>query len=253
MDCQTARKWMSPYLDSELETAKTFEIGEHLRVCESCRRRFDAERHVDDMLRDRLSRESMPPALWHQLRREVNRSELLSGFRIPAVIATAAGIMLFAVLYMASGDRGAKPSEVFTGQWAHYVNQAVPSESMLSDAEIEKALLDDYGLRFSTDREDTHRHPVKVIGGRHILFGSQPALELRVKCCGKVAVITTMLRSNADKLPPLIRELEKAAYGKDVKRDGVNIHVNTVGAAEFFIASEHYLDGLKDAIQPGKA
>ena len=44
MNCQEARRFISPYLDSELGQTKTFEVSEHLSECESCRRRFEQER-----------------------------------------------------------------------------------------------------------------------------------------------------------------------------------------------------------------
>lgn len=252
MDCQTAKKWLSPYLDSELETAKTFEINEHLRGCEGCRRRFDAERQVDAMLRDRLCRETMPPETWQRLRREVNRSQLWGRLRVPAFVAAAACVMLAAFMYMGPGaGAGDVRHEVFAGQWQQYVNESIPTKNVLSEAEIGRALRDEFGLSISTAMEDTHRHPVQVIGARHVLFGSQPALEIRVNCCGRSAVITTLHQADAQKLPEGLRELARDAAGKSIQRDGVNVRVDSIGDAEYFIASEHYLDGLIGVMHDG--
>ncbi|HPF40542.1 MAG TPA: hypothetical protein P5081_21645 [Phycisphaerae bacterium] len=253
MDCQTARKWMSPYLDSELETAKTFEISEHLRACECCRHRFDAERRVDEMVGARLKREAMPPEVWSTLRREVNRSHLLHRLRVPSVVAAAACLALFAMVYFKSGGSSPSRREAFQGEWALYVNEAPKAEEYISTDEIEAALKKEYGLSFSTSRKDTHGHPIEVIGARHVLFGSQPALELRLKCCGKVAVITAVHQADADKLPEDLRELTKSAAGRSVSENGVNVRVDSIGATEYFIASEHYLDGLVGVMKDGRA
>ena len=43
MNCKEARRWMSPYIDSELGKTKTFEISEHLRYCPACAERFAAD------------------------------------------------------------------------------------------------------------------------------------------------------------------------------------------------------------------
>lgn len=246
MDCQTARKWLSPYLDSELETAKTFEITEHLRTCEGCRRRFDAERQVDDMMRDRLGRESMPPPLWSQLRREVNRAHMLQKLRPIGFVALAACLVIAAMLFVMPG-RGGRDSqfpEVFAGQWKPYVNESLPPDHVLQGTAIAAALRNDYGLAYSTDKGDTHGHPVHVIGARRVMFGNQPAMELRVTCCGRLAVITMLHKWDAAKLPADLRELADEAAGRSVMRDGVHVRVDRIGDAEFFIASEHYLKGL---------
>lgn len=252
MDCQTTRKWMSPYLDSELETAKTFEISEHLRACNDCRRRFEAERQVDDMICDRLGREAMPPEEWSRIRREVNRSSLLRRLRGPGIVA-AACLMLFATAYYSASPSGGSNPEVFSGQWAQYVNESPASDDHLSDAEIEAALIKEYGLTFSTSRKDTDGHPVQVIGARHVRFGSQPGFELRLKCCGRVAVITAVHRSDVSKLPTELRELAEEAAGKSIQRAGVFLQVDTIGDAEFFIASEHHLDGLVGVMKDARA
>ncbi|MCB9858488.1 MAG: zf-HC2 domain-containing protein [Phycisphaerales bacterium] len=244
MDCQTARKWTSPYLDSELETAKTFEISEHLRACEACRRRFNAERQVDDMIRDRLAREAMPPEAWSRIRREVNRSSFLRRVRGPAIVAAAACLMLSATMYFSPGLTGNSNQEVFSGQWAQYLKESPALDHNLSDAEIEAALTKEYGLTFSTSRKDTDGHPVQVVGARHVRFGDQPAFELRLKCCGRDAVITAVHRSDVAKLPIELRELADEAAGKSIQRAGIYLQVDTIGDTEFFIASEHHLDGL---------
>ena len=43
MKCHDARKWISPYIDSELDPTKTFELSQHLENCESCKTRFGRE------------------------------------------------------------------------------------------------------------------------------------------------------------------------------------------------------------------
>lgn len=54
MTCFEARKCISPYLDSELDPTKTFEVSQHLECCASCRTRFDLEHRADVIIRERL-------------------------------------------------------------------------------------------------------------------------------------------------------------------------------------------------------
>lgn len=249
MDCQTARKWMSPYLDSELETAKTFEINEHLRRCENCRRRFDAERQVDDMMRDRLSRETMPAETWVQLRREVNRSQLIAKLRPLGIVAAAASVVLVAMIYWLPGKNASVPApEVFAGQWKPYVHEPVPNGSLMTGSQIAVALKREFGVTFST--RDTHGHPVHVLGARRVRFGDQPAIEVRLKCCGQSAVITALRKADAARMPESLRNIADLPPGTSVDRDGVNVLVGVAGDAEYFIASEHHLDGLVDVMGP---
>jgi anti-sigma factor RsiW len=47
MRCEEASRYLSPYLDSELDPKTSFEISGHLEHCESCHGRFEAERRIE--------------------------------------------------------------------------------------------------------------------------------------------------------------------------------------------------------------
>lgn len=251
MDCKTARQWISPYLDSELEKAKTFEICEHLRICDACRRRFDAERQVEALACDRLRQDEMPAAVWAQLRSEVNRSGNWRRLSFPAgLLATAAIIAVAAVVLPQTGWFGGKNVAVPV-RWDAIVKDALPSNAVFDEAEIQQALQDRYGLALSTDLKDTAGHPVRIIGGMPVVFGNQDAYQVRVECCGRPAVITLLHMADAAALPSELKDLSGVALGHSVMRDGINIRVEKVGEVESFIASEHYLDGLVHTLRPG--
>jgi hypothetical protein len=59
-------------MDSELDASKTFEVSEHLRLCESCRLRFERESAMDGWMRDSLGDVQMPVALWNQIESDIN-------------------------------------------------------------------------------------------------------------------------------------------------------------------------------------
>lgn len=68
MTCSECRRWWSPYLDSELDASKTFEVSEHLRLCEACRLRFEQEARVEGLIKERMSvGDNMPDELWDQI------------------------------------------------------------------------------------------------------------------------------------------------------------------------------------------
>ena len=91
MNCRDVRRWISPYLDSELDQTKTFEISEHLRVCEACAERFEKERRVDSLLVERL--EAAPQLDWNPITRRV-----LGGRRRIAWAAGLTGLAACAVV-----------------------------------------------------------------------------------------------------------------------------------------------------------
>jgi|CXWL01.1.fsa_nt_gi hypothetical protein len=95
MNCQQARRCLSPYLDSELDAGTTFAISEHLRICETCRSRFEAEREVEQMITARLQPGHMPNAMWDDIVRPI-RQRSWARQRLYAFMATAAAVVLVA-------------------------------------------------------------------------------------------------------------------------------------------------------------
>ncbi|GJM26423.1 MAG: hypothetical protein DHS20C16_28380 [Phycisphaerae bacterium] len=63
-------------MDSELDASKTFEVSEHLRLCDSCRLRFERESAMDGWMRESLGDVQMPADLWEQIE---------AGVKMPAV------------------------------------------------------------------------------------------------------------------------------------------------------------------------
>ncbi len=57
MKCHEARKWISPYLDSELDPTKTFEVSQHLESCSACKSRFEKEAQADQIIAASLKKE----------------------------------------------------------------------------------------------------------------------------------------------------------------------------------------------------
>ncbi|NOX57888.1 MAG: zf-HC2 domain-containing protein [Planctomycetes bacterium] len=86
MTCDQCRRWWSPYLDSELDASKTFEVSEHLRVCECCRSRFEGEKDLDQWMRDTLRSGggadgaggdvTMPSPLWTKLQADIKQEAI---------------------------------------------------------------------------------------------------------------------------------------------------------------------------------
>ena len=98
MNCHEARKWFSPYLDSELGHTKTFEVSEHLRRCDECRQRFEAERRTERLMTRKLDDGAMPAALWERIKRDVNTAPWRRMLRANTGLALAASLAFVVIL-----------------------------------------------------------------------------------------------------------------------------------------------------------
>lgn len=68
-------------MDSELDASKTFEVSEHLRLCESCRVRFERESAMDGWIRESLSNVRVPEGLWNQIEDDIKGSSVRASSR----------------------------------------------------------------------------------------------------------------------------------------------------------------------------
>lgn len=64
MDCKNAKRFMTPWIDRELQAATGQELLSHLERCPDCKREFELERRLKAMLAERVPRLSAPPHLY---------------------------------------------------------------------------------------------------------------------------------------------------------------------------------------------
>lgn len=101
MRCDEIRRWISPYLDSELDPHTSFEIAQHLETCVACRQAFEAERRLETSLASSLTPDPGTQAAWDRAVRHVGARPAWRLRRWQAAVA-AAGL----VLALAGGWRG---------------------------------------------------------------------------------------------------------------------------------------------------
>ncbi|MFN3467671.1 MAG: anti-sigma factor family protein, partial [Candidatus Brocadiales bacterium] len=103
MRCQDCRRYLNPYMDSELDARTCTDIANHLAVCEACSKRFVQEQEVEKRLVKRLQGEKMPEESWRAIleridaydspgRRRVRMTWLVPAAVVPVVTAV---LMLF--------------------------------------------------------------------------------------------------------------------------------------------------------------
>lgn len=253
MNCREAAQYMSPYLDSELGATKTYELSEHLRGCSACRERFEAERRVDASMRERLQRETMPPATWQRIRTDVRTPGWLRRLRSPvgqAVAAAVAIVMLGTTFYVTSNKRAPSGrSPAIVRAIAGATRRGVPFEAKPGAADDVAALLrSEVGVELvaRTDDPDSFYHPIDLISAEKRTDGKGRAyIELRLNCCGE-PVLVAFAQDNGN-LPDVFKGLR---VGDDVYENGMNAASWRVGKMVAVASSEHTLHAVRDRLRP---
>jgi hypothetical protein len=113
LKCQEYRRLLHPYLDSELEVTESLRVLEHLNVCGSCGRLFDAEERawnrVRDVIRSEVApaalRQEIPALLWREDRRAFWRRA--STYLLP--LGMAAAFLIYTMTPSPSGNPPGDP------------------------------------------------------------------------------------------------------------------------------------------------
>lgn len=115
MNCGEARKWISPYLDSELDATKTFEVSQHLEACPPCRKRFDQEIQADRLTAESLRRVE-PGVDWAEVERSLTAEPRRHFLLRPRWMLAAAAAVAFLVLGFGEWSRSSNAGN--PAKWA---------------------------------------------------------------------------------------------------------------------------------------
>lgn len=72
-DCNEMGKLITGYVDRELDSRNLSEVETHLGECPSCRERYESERQVKELLRERTGTVKAPTELRNRIRRRLQR------------------------------------------------------------------------------------------------------------------------------------------------------------------------------------
>ncbi len=256
MKCQDARKWMSPYLDSELGQTKTFEVSEHLRVCPPCAARFESERQADELIRARLERDRMPAELWRRISRDLAAPRWMRVLRSRAGLALAASILVsvMGVAIWRTGLRDeARPTLVRT-----FVAESPSNGPFVGEADDKvravKTLRESFGLQFVTNliaASSEHTSLEIVDAVRRSDASGRSFIELHLNCCGK-PVLLALARPARGDLPDPLRDL---SHGRDrwTGRNGaMNVAAWKIGDVQAVAVSRHPVQHVVGTLRPAK-
>ncbi len=256
MNCKEARKWISPYLDSELGQTKTFDVSEHLRNCSKCAARFSAERSADELTRSRLPRDTMPPELWAQVSRNVSVPLWVRRLRAHPGLAIAAclAIVLTAVplLQLVRHTQG--------NPWIvdRFVTEAAdgqPFRSTQADrASAERLLRDEFKMQLAIApalETAGHNNFQLVSAARRTDEAGRVFIEVRLNCCGQPVLLALALPGSGE-LPTPFGGIA-LSEGKFVKTvGGVNLVATSINGIVVMAASRHHVAQIAQNLHVGE-
>jgi anti-sigma factor RsiW len=150
MKCEEASRYLSPYLDSELDPKTSFEISSHCDQCPLCRDRFEAERRIERSLAAELKKnEPKDEEIWKRLRTQLLRpkatvSRLWAGGLLGLIVVAMA--LVYAFHHRAptglAGDLRSQHLTLLSGRAALQISSSDPKE-------VEAFCKDKLGLAFT--------------------------------------------------------------------------------------------------------
>lgn len=252
MNCNDARKWISPYLDSELGKTKTFEVTEHLRNCSACAERFAQEQQVDETVRSRLSSPVMPEDQWADFRRALTMPSWFRRLRSPQGLALAACLAI-AVVSTAVGlrtEKAALPAIANRFLVESPDNHPFPPSSP-GRVSIADTLRTEFGLRFASlaDMAAKGHHDFELISASRKTDDEGHAyLEVRLNCCGR-PVLLALARPVGGELPDVFPGVE-TTFGEKSNDHGSGIKLAhaTMGGVHVVVVSRHAVQHIIDSL-----
>jgi len=213
MRCQDCRRYLNPYMDSELDAKTCTDIANHLAGCEACSKRFAQEQEVEKRLVKRLQGEKMPEESWRVVLERLNaydspgRRRVRLAWLVPAaVVPVVTAILLLFFLW------GKAPDD--TNSWAATL-QEMHEKYLKQEISI--------GPGFSWPQEFggltvlEHLPQSGIIGGHDVqLIGGQPfsikdikGAHVMYSCCNTPASMFILRKEDMRGLKRVQRLLDK--------------------------------------------
>jgi len=260
MNCKEVRKWISPYLDSELGSTKTFEVSEHLRICEECAARFESERRADELVRVRLAKDTMPDELWANVAQAVSAPAWMHVLRTRRYWAIAACLVVaLAGVTLVRSIRSTGHDPLIVQQFASETPGNKPfavTEPELGSARLDAFLRDTLGVTFSAGADMVvmgHTRFQVVSTANRVDANGREYVEVRLNCCGE-PMLLVLAKSTGGTWPLALDQLADVQPGRLVRSfDGVNIGVRDLGGVRAVVTSRHPIQHILGSLSRSSA
>ncbi len=193
MRCDEVRRYLGPYLDSELDAKTSFEMARHLEACEDCRARLEAEDRLEKAIVGELRRpEPGDDALWERARARAERPRRRAWLWAAALLVGLAGA---AGIFLSTRGASASLADVLLQDYLKFQAGRSPLEIGSPDAAaVERYFKDKMGMALTVAPEVGE---MKLEGGRKCSLRGAPTAFL-VYRCGEERVSVAIF--NADQL-----------------------------------------------------
>lgn len=253
MNCRETRKWLSPYLDSELEQTKTFEVSEHLRHCRDCAQRFEREREAERLMKERINREQMPGELWQRLAQDVSTPDWIKSLTRRRILSAAAIIAVVLVMWRVMPDnRAAASTHWLVQRFESEVSTDLFAESADDPSGVLTTLRN--ALRLELQPEALaglpmgHKDLQIVSAHKRTDPTGRIYYEVRLNCCG-YPTLMALVPNEANGAVDNYGDAAQLA-GIEKTRAGVHLGVRAIGSVTAVALSRHHVDGLLDMLTP---
>lgn len=198
MKCDEVQRYLSPYLDSELDPKTSFEMDRHVEQCPICRERLEAEDHLERVIVEELRRpEAGDEELWRKAMARARRpSTRRWGW-------TAAGLVLAALGALAGfwAARGASDalSQDLREDYVKYQTGRSPLDITSPDAHVvEQFFHDKMGLAVPIR---SRVGEMQLEGGRKCSLRGAPTAFLIYRCRGETISLSIFNANQLDRFP----------------------------------------------------
>lgn len=256
MRCHKYIKYLSPYMDSELDAKTCVEIADHLAVCQDCRKRFAQEQEIERLLVERLKGEQMPERLWRKIRSGISaperttvypiRSRINLRWLVPAIATAVLAIGLSVFFFWVKAPQENSLILALQGVHDRYLKEEITAGRDVVWPEGFKQMS---LLGHIPQSDNIGGHDVRLIGVRpYYLRGTELAL-LEYRCCGEPVVVFILRKENLGSFPQTRDLLDRSKGLARMTFEETNLIMMDVGEAVVCGISCHELNTLLKAFK----
>jgi hypothetical protein len=241
MRCEELRKYLSPYIDSELDATVCTAVVDHLAQCQSCNQRFNQEQEIERLLSERLRKEGMPDAFWKAVLAKLDTSKNIRISRysikwlVPAVVIPVLAIVLSVVfLWVKVPERGLIP--VVQDIHGRYLKEEISLGPEVSwPEEFKRVSL----LSWLPQSGEFEGHQFRLIGVRPCDINDTKAAYCVYECCRIPVSIFVLRKEDLHNFPQARNMLEKNRGSVTLSRRGMNLGMIDLGEVVICGISSH--------------